>query len=106
MPTYNPVVEIYKGVKIRRQNKIYLRVNHIEFKEIIDSAESTGLSMKKVLALSGTPCDRCKGIEVVYYDDSGNIHKIKRGILKMPHQSSGLTIIKHAKSCSISPEDL
>lgn len=104
--TSNPVIEIYKGVKIRKQNRIKILLNQTEFKELLDYVVSTSLSVKRVLALSGTPCERCKGIDILCYDECGNSHKIKRGILKQPHQSSGLTIIKHAESNSTCPEHI
>lgn len=102
----NPVLYVYKGVKIRKWNKVDLMIDDSSFKEIIDVVELTGFSIKKVLSLSGQPCERCKNIDVVAFDRKGDPRTIRRGILKSPHQDSGKNVITHAKSNSTSSEDL
>jgi hypothetical protein len=100
----NPVLEIYRGVNVRRWNDVKFKVTAEAFKELLDLSESTGLSVKKIIAYSGQPCDRCKGMDVVVFTDAGT-YRIKRGILKVPHQTSGHNIIQtnHAKGCTINP---
>ena len=87
----NNVVEVYKGVKIRRWNKIAFHVHMNAFKELIDLTEKfDGMSIPKILAHSSQPCDKCKGLEIVVFSEDGTkSYKIKRGLLKVPHQSSG-----------------
>ncbi len=93
----NPVIEIYKGIEIRRTNTIRLRFGVVQYKKILDEVEETGLSIHKVIAYSGKPCDKCKGVDVVYYDSCDNIHKIKRGILAIP-EGNGINVIQQAKN--------
>lgn len=102
----NPVVEIYKGIKIRKWNHVKFKIDIESYKELIDLSESTGLSLKKIIAYSGQPCDRCKGMDVIVFTDSAT-HRIKRGILKVPHQTSGNNIIQinNAKGNSVGPEN-
>lgn len=92
----NPILERYKGIDVRRTNIIKLRFGVVQFKKIIDEVEETGLSVHKVLAYSGKPCDKCKGVDVVYYDSNDTPHNIKRGILAIP-EGNGLNIFQQAK---------
>lgn len=101
----NPVLYIYKGVRVRKWNKVDITIDDSSFREIIDAVERTGFSIKKILALSGKPCERCLGMEVVAFDKKGDPHKIKRGILKAPQQDSGKNIIIHAQSHTTCPEN-
>lgn len=98
----NPVLYTYKGIKIRRCNRIVLRFGEVSLKKIIDVVDETGLSIQKVLAHSGKPCDRCKNISVIVFDKEGNELKIKRGILHVP-ENNGSTIIKRANAKSNKP---
>jgi hypothetical protein len=75
------VLEIYKGVSIRASNVIRFRVGALKYKSIIDEVERTGLSMPKVISLSGKPCNKCKGVSVICYNDNGEQVEVKRGVL-------------------------
>ena len=75
------VLEVYKGITIRKSNVVRFRFGASKFKELIDEVEKTGLSIPKIISLSGKPCDKCKGILVVSYSDDGSRVEIKRGII-------------------------
>lgn len=75
----NSVVEEYKGFKIRKYNKISLRVDELTYKDLIDAKEETGLSDRKILGYSSMPCRCCEGTHVIIFTDNGE-RKIKRGI--------------------------
>lgn len=45
----NPVVEIYKGVKVRKYNKLQIRVNQFEYKRIIDARIDLGLTGRSAI---------------------------------------------------------
>ena len=88
------VLEIYKGVIIRRSNVFQFRLPPSKFKELIDIADKTGLSLPKIVALSGKPCDRCKGVNVVIYNEKDERIEIKRGVLSdYTMQSNGTNIV-------------
>ena len=74
------VIEIYKGITIKKSNIVRLRLNPRKYKELIDEVEKTNLSMPKIIAYSGKPCFHCKGVDVSVLVNDKNI-KIKRGIL-------------------------
>lgn len=93
----NPVLYVYKGVNIRRYNKVQLTFGEVQFKKIIDEADGSDLSIHKVLAYSGKPCDRCRDTSVFVYDKEGNEKKVKRGILHVP-EGNGIGIIQKAKN--------
>ena|SRR5690349_24622935 len=93
----NPVIEIYKGVNIRAINEVCLSLNPTYFKKIIDVVDETGLSIPKVIAYSGKPCEKCKDTSVIVYDNEGNPKYVKRGILHIP-DSNGIDIITKAKN--------
>lgn len=61
--------------------RINVRVSQSEWNKF-KKFKKLGLSARKVLELSGCPCDKCKGMNVVVYneDDGGQI-LIPRGIL-------------------------
>lgn len=89
--------EIYKGVKVYTYNAVVISFSKKAYKELIDVADDTGLSIRQVLAYSGQPCERCKGIEVIVFTQEGESKKIKRGLMTHPHQTSGRNILNHAK---------
>lgn len=92
----NKVVEIYKDVNIRKCNRVALYFGISDFKKLIDAADDTGLSIHKILAYSGQPCEKCKNISVIIFDKDGDAKKIKKGILRMP-ENNGINIIQKAK---------
>ena len=112
MPTTknSPVVEVYKGVNIRKCNIVRLRLGVVAYKKILDIVESSGLSIQKVIAYSGKPCERCKDVDVIVFNKAGEEKKIKRGIVPIPQQNSGGNIIEknfkiHAKSSRTGKEN-
>jgi hypothetical protein len=92
-----PVLEIYKGIKIRQCNVVVLKFSAAKYKYLILESERTGLPMSKILAYSSRPCERCTQIEVVAFNKEGDEVKIKRGILSsIMSQNSGTSIIQQA----------
>lgn len=89
----NCVIEVYKGINIRQVNEVKLHLSPHHFKKIIDVVESTGLSIPKVIAYSGQPCEKCRNTCVMILDKEGNSKPVKRGILPIPG-GSGLNIIQ------------
>jgi len=105
MPKNNPVVEVYKGIVIRKSNIYRQRFNDVKYKMLILESERTGLPISKILSLSSKPCEKCSSIEVIAYNGNSEKVTIKRGILyDNGNQRSGVSIIKqaHAKGSSIS----
>ena len=70
----------YKGTPVRRHNIVKFRVDEITFKEIIDIELETGLSQRKIIAYSATPCKCCENSSVIAFVNDKEV-KIKRGIL-------------------------
>lgn len=77
----NPVVEIYKGVPIRKYPVVKIYVDTISLKQIIDTQQDTGLSVKKILAYSSRPCSCCTGVNVIILKKDGKEIEIPRGII-------------------------
>lgn len=59
----NPIVEIYKGVSIRRYPRVYLRVSVYEMKRFIDAEQDLGLSAKEAIKNKKVLCNSCKDVE-------------------------------------------
>jgi hypothetical protein len=97
MAKNNPIVEIYKGIPIRRCNIYNIRMGAVLYKTLILESERTGLPISKILAYSSKPCERCSLTDVVAFNKEGDEIKIKRGILSrhIP-EGSGTSIIKQA----------
>lgn len=93
----NSIIENYKGINIRTVNIVKICIDPVRYKKIIDEVEKTGLSIPKLLAYSGRPCEKCKDIRVVIYGKEGELIHIKRGILHVP-ESNGCDIISMAKN--------
>lgn len=93
----NSIIENYKGVNIKRVNVVRICLDPVRYKKIIDEVDKTGLSIPKVLAYSGKPCDRCKDVSVTIYDKEGEPINIKRGILHVP-EGNGIDILTKAKN--------
>ncbi len=70
----------YKGTPVRRHNIVKFRVDEITYKEIIDLEKETGLSQRKILSYSATPCKCCENSPVIAYINDKEV-RIKRGIL-------------------------
>lgn len=75
----NPIQYYHRGLPIRKYNSIHLRIDEITYKELIDAEHDTGLSLRKILSHSSTPCERCINTYVIVLTDNGAV-KIKRGI--------------------------
>lgn len=93
----NPIVEVYKGVVIRKTNLYKHRFNAVVYKLLILESERTGLPISKILAYSSKPCERCINTEVIVYNKEDEEVRIKRGILSrhIP-EGNGTSIIKQA----------
>lgn len=77
---YNPVVEVFKGIEIKRFNRIVFKVDPKTFKEILE-LQDKGLSIRKILGHSATPCKHCESIDVITYNREDEEVKVKRGML-------------------------
>jgi len=76
----NPIKYFHKGRAIRSHNTLQIRVDEITLKKIIDIEEETGLSPRKILSYSSTPCERCANVQIRVMTDAGEV-RIDRGIL-------------------------
>lgn len=95
MPKQDDVTEIYKGVNIRKSNVVRIRIGARKFKELIDEVEKTKLSMPKIIWYSGKPCNHCKGISVIVFNNEDEEVSVRRGILSdYTLMNSGTNIIK------------
>ena len=95
----NPILEVYKGKKIRYNNVLLIRVTISEYKNLIDMQEATGLSTRKIIGLSSTPCFKCTGTSVNHFNKDGDEVFVKRGYLSqnLPEKDSGKNRFQHAK---------
>jgi hypothetical protein len=80
MAVYNPLQEIFHGVKIKRYNTITFKVDAKTLKEII-VLQAQGMSTRKILGYSSTPCKHCENVSVIAYNREDEEVKIPRGIL-------------------------
>lgn len=101
MSEQSPVVEIYKGIKIRKCNKVKFTFSAAAYKHLLLESERTDMPITKVLIHSSKPCDRCLLIDVIAFNKEGQEFKIKRGILSrhIP-EDNGRSIIKQANEIS------
>lgn len=76
----NPVVEVYRGVKIRKYPIVKLRTSQKEMKRIIDAIIDYDLSIREVFAIQCMPCEG-KGSEATINTEKGERITIQRGIL-------------------------
>lgn len=97
MANKNKILGTHLGVPYRHCNRVVLKFGIVAFKKLIDEVEKTGLSLQKVIAYSGKPCERCKDVEVTIIDKNDNLVKIKRGILPIP-ENNGINIISQMKN--------
>jgi hypothetical protein len=70
----------YKNVPVRRHNIVIIRVDEITYKEIIDIEKETGLSQRKIIGYSATPCKCCENSSVRVFVNDKEV-SVKRGIL-------------------------
>lgn len=99
MKNSNPVIQIYKGIEIRKSQVVGIRFSDIQMIAFIDEAQRTGLSVAEVVRVAGRPCSYCKGMEVVTQNSSGDFVHVKKNVLHNYHknQSSGATIFNQKK---------
>jgi len=99
MAKINPVVETYRGIAIRENNRFVLRMGAVLFKTLILESERTGMPISKILAISSKPCERCLMTDVIAFNKEGDEVKIKRGILSrhIP-EGNGTSIIQQANA--------
>lgn len=55
----NPIVEVYKGVPIRKYPRIYLRLSIYEMKRVIDANIEKGLCAKNAIKANRVFCNPC-----------------------------------------------
>lgn len=93
----SPIVEVYKGVKIREINVITLKVSAPIFKFFILESERTNLPITKLLCHSSKPCERCMLTDVIAFNGIGEEVLVKRGMLSrhIP-ENNGRGIVKQA----------
>jgi hypothetical protein len=97
MSEKNPVIEVYKGVNIRKCNRYVLKLGPAMFKRLIIESEETGFPISKILAYSSTPCEKCDRIDVIAFNKDGEAVKIKRGILSQHiPMGTGTSIIQQS----------
>lgn len=101
MPESNPVVEVYKGVEIRKCNAVQFKLSAAAFKNLVLESERTNIPITKLLIHSSKPCERCLLIDVIAFNRDGQEFKIKRGLLSrhIP-ENNGRGIIKQANEKS------
>ena len=98
MPKQEEIVEIYKGVAIRKSNQVKFRLNAWKFRELIDLVEQTDFSIPKIISISNQPCEPCKGGYIIVSGKDGKEVKIKRGLLSdYTLMNSGTNIIQQKK---------
>jgi DNA polymerase elongation subunit (family B) len=96
-PEKNPVVEVYKGINIRKCNRYVFKFGPVMFKRLIIESEETGLPISKILIHSSRPCERCIGVDVITYNREGEQIKVKRGLLSQHiPMSTGRSIIQQS----------
>lgn len=76
----NEIVEIYRGIEIRKYNILELRVDYSLYDKI-KSAKEGGISLRKIIEKTSQPCQCCNHTEALGFNDNNEIVKVKRGIL-------------------------
>lgn len=70
---------MYRGIPIRRYNKLQIRVSHYEIKRFIDAKKDQGLTPRDVLEILSCPCDTCRNQVITMFDSDNNSKEIKKG---------------------------
>jgi len=101
MSTHSDVIEIYKGIEIRKCNKVRFNLSAAAFKYLILESERTNIPITKLLIYSSKPCEKCTNIDVMVFNKDGDEFKIKRGLLSrhIP-ENTGRGIIQQANEKS------
>lgn len=77
----NPVVEVYRGIEIRKYPDLHIRIDQFTMKEIIDAMLDTDMNIRQVLGYSAKCCSHCIGTKVEVYNKHDQVVEIKKGIL-------------------------
>ncbi len=56
----NPIIEIYRGVPVRKYPRVYLRISVYEMKKFIDLEKDFELSAKEAIKSKKIWCNDCK----------------------------------------------
>lgn len=92
-----PVLYYIGGIPIRASNFITIYIPEMNMVKVATAAAKSNLSIAKLLALSGQPCESCKNtpVEVTV---NGTTVAIPRGLMSFNKQNSGETTKnKHKK---------
>ena len=71
----NPVMEVYRGKKIRKYNTINIRVSYNEMIRFIDAKIDSGMSEREAIVKLGILCP-CAGPIVIKSNYAANNHKV------------------------------
>lgn len=85
------VLYLVGTVPIRRNNLLSIYMPEHSMAKVARIVSDTGLSAAKVLAISGTPCECCKGKPVIISID-GEPYEIPRGLFTSKRTNSGVKI--------------
>lgn len=94
----NPVLEVYNGIPIRKNNIFHLRMGAVLLKTLILESERTGIPISKILVYSSQPCSNCSS-KTNCVEVKGKLICVSRGLLgRHITQPSGASIIKRANA--------
>jgi hypothetical protein len=79
--TKNGVIEIYRGVPVKKYESITIRIDSLTKKRLIDLQQDTGLSERKIICYSSKPCAKCADQFVIVFDNQDKQHKIPKGLI-------------------------
>lgn len=83
----NPIIRYIGGIAIRKKNQLSICVDEQEMVRLIEVSIETGLSIPKIIAMQGQPCQNCGNDNIV----------IPRGLLRTDRKQTGSSITKTAK---------
>ena len=62
------IIEIYRGVNVRKYNRINIRVNAYEFKRFIDAKIDNNISARKAIQKLGLLCGNSEPLIIRKYE--------------------------------------
>jgi len=62
------IIEIYRGVNVRKYNRINIRVNAYEFKRFIDARIDNNISARKAIQKLGLLCGNSEPLIIRKYE--------------------------------------
>lgn len=83
----NPILYYIGGIPIRKKNQLSISVGEAEMIRLVEASIDTGLSIPKIIALQGQPCQNCGKDNIA----------IPKGILNIKKNLQGGSIIKRTK---------